>query len=218
MPFKQFIEDYMSPPAAPDSASPLPERTGYLAQHDLFAQVPALRNDICIPDYCYSEPPPSPCDSMNPPPQANDAGPLLNAWFGPAHTISPLHHDPHHNIFAQVVGYKYIRLYAPAETPRLYPRGRGANGVDMSNTSRIEVEKGMHVWEGWRGWDGFDPELVNGDVEERKREWEAEFPQFREARYVECVLGPGECLYIPRGWWHYVRSLSPSFSVSFWWD
>ncbi len=33
----------------------------------------------------------------------------------------------------------------------------------------------------------------------------------------QCVLAPGECLYIPRHCWHYVRSLSPSFSVSFWW-
>jgi ribosomal protein L16 Arg81 hydroxylase len=24
-------------------------------------------------------------------------------------------------------------------------------------------------------------------------------------------------LYIPPFWWHYVRALTPSFSVSFWW-
>ncbi|KAI5279688.1 hypothetical protein KEM54_004058, partial [Ascosphaera aggregata] len=35
--------------------------TGYLAQHDLLAQIPALRNDIAIPDYCYVDaPPPEP--------------------------------------------------------------------------------------------------------------------------------------------------------------
>ena len=31
------------------------------------------------------------------------------------------------------------------------------------------------------------------------------------------VLQPGEMLYIPPRWWHYVKSLSVSFSVSFWW-
>ena len=35
--------------------------------------------------------------------------------------------------------------------------------------------------------------------------------------FHQCVLGPGELLYIPRHAWHYVRSLETSFSVSFWW-
>jgi len=57
-----------------------------------------------------------------------------------------------------------------------------------------------------------------GELEVRRREFEEEFPLFRDAEFVEGVLGPGECLYIPVGWWHYVRSVSPSFSVSFWWN
>lgn len=46
-----------------------------------------LRKDILIPDYCFC-----------------GGGELqsLNAWFGPAGTVTPLHHDPHHNILAQV--------------------------------------------------------------------------------------------------------------------
>ena len=43
------------------------------------------------------------------------------------------------------------------------------------------------------------------------------YPGFDETPFLHCVLGPGEMLHIPRGWWHYVRSLSRSFSVSFWW-
>lgn len=84
----------------------------YLAQHPLFdqvcmyassytdylklwligltwlgGQINELRDDICIPDYCFV-----------------GGGELrsLNAWFGPAGTVTPLHHDPHHNILAQV--------------------------------------------------------------------------------------------------------------------
>jgi ribosomal protein L16 Arg81 hydroxylase len=44
-----------------------------------------------------------------------------------------------------------------------------------------------------------------------------EFPLFEKAEYVEGIVGPGECLYIPRGWWHFVRSESVSIGVSFWW-
>ena len=35
--------------------------------------------------------------------------------------------------------------------------------------------------------------------------------------FSHAVLGPREVLFIPRHFWHYVRSLEPSFSVSFWW-
>lgn len=44
------------------------------------------------------------------------------------------------------------------------------------------------------------------------------FPKFSEAVYLECVLKPGDMLYIPPKHWHYVKSLSVSFSVSFWWQ
>uniref|UniRef100_A0A8C8HH09 JmjC domain-containing protein 5 n=1 Tax=Oncorhynchus tshawytscha TaxID=74940 RepID=A0A8C8HH09_ONCTS len=44
------------------------------------------------------------------------------------------------------------------------------------------------------------------------------FPEFVKAPYLECVLQPGEVLFIPVKHWHYVRSLELSFSVSFWWS
>ncbi|KAJ9164403.1 hypothetical protein P3X46_023981 [Hevea brasiliensis] len=90
----------------------------YLAQHPLFDQINKLRNDICIPDYCFV-----------------GGGGLrsLNAWFGPAGTVTPLHHDPHHNILAQVVGKKYIRLYPASLSEELYPHGE----TMLCNSSRV---------------------------------------------------------------------------------
>ena len=44
------------------------------------------------------------------------------------------------------------------------------------------------------------------------------FPLISKARFEHAVLQPGEMLYIPPKHWHYVRSLSISFSVSFWWQ
>jgi len=35
---------------------------------------------------------------------------------------------------------------------------------------------------------------------------------------MDCILEEGEMLYIPPKWWHYVRSLTMSLSVSFWWS
>ncbi|KAL9006074.1 MAG: hypothetical protein Q9188_001147 [Gyalolechia gomerana] len=183
--FKEFMEKYMM------SEAPDPSRLGYLAQHDLFSQIPSLRNDIAIPDYCYTVPPGSAGTGKLPPPQLEE--PLLNAWFGPARTVSPLHTDPYHNILCQVVGKKYVRLYSPEQTTKLYPKGIEEGGVDMSNTSEVDVEA--------------TAEVLNAD-----------FPLFRQAKYFETILNESECLYIPVGWWHYVRSLSVSFSVSFWWN
>lgn len=32
---------------------------------------------------------------------------------------------------------------------------------------------------------------------------------------IECDIGPGEALFIPVGWWHYVEGLSPTIGLSF---
>ncbi|KAF8477586.1 hypothetical protein BDZ91DRAFT_647698 [Kalaharituber pfeilii] len=198
IPFQQFLHEYILHPM-PTTATTSTEsrrrgKTGYLAQHDLFSQIPALRHDISVPDYCYLTAASDEYEEETEPPD-----PLLNAWFGPAGTISPLHTDPYQNILCQVVGRKYVRLYNPkSETPRLFPLGVGEDGVDMSNTAGVE---------------GKDGEGSKSRTESRRRMHE----EFKKAAYVEGILEPGDGLYIPTGWWHYIRSLDVSFSVSFWW-
>ncbi|KAI8059288.1 hypothetical protein BC940DRAFT_282041 [Gongronella butleri] len=169
MPFHVFVDEHVR------KTQPIPI---YLAQHDLLHQIPRLERDIAVPDYCSVE------TELTDQYTARPRDDLIrNAWFGPAGTVSPLHHDPYHNLLAQVVGRKYVRLYNPSQTHALYP----FTGM-MANASQVDVE---------------EPELD-------------EFPLFASAEYVECVLEPGDVLYIPPKWWHYVRSLSTSFSVSFW--
>ena len=44
------------------------------------------------------------------------------------------------------------------------------------------------------------------------------FPNFEKLdNYWECVLKEGEMLFIPKKYWHFVKSLATSFSISFWW-
>ncbi|KAF2193777.1 Clavaminate synthase-like protein [Zopfia rhizophila CBS 207.26] len=192
------------------------KQTGYLAQHDLFAQIPSLRSDISIPDYCFSDPPPVP---FTPPQTPKLDSPLLNAWFGPRGTISPLHTDPYYNILVQVVGYKYVRLYGPDQSSFLHPLGIDKMGVDMSNTSAVDLDEAMALFSALSPFGSQARREEKGEgVQEQMTKFEKQFPGFTAARYLEGVLGPGECLYLPVGWWHYVRSLTSSFSVSFWFN
>jgi len=41
------------------------------------------------------------------------------------------------------------------------------------------------------------------------------FPMMRDARMVECMLNPGEVLFLPVGCWHFVEGLEVSVTVSF---
>ncbi|KAK4475882.1 hypothetical protein MN116_000656 [Schistosoma mekongi] len=154
---------------------------GYLAQYDIFTQIPELHNDICIPDYCNVT---GDDDDNN---NNNMNSIEMNIWFGPNGTISPLHHDGDRaNLLTQINGYKYVILYPASQTDYLY-----AYHDDMlCNTSRIDLD--------------------NVDYNE--------FPEFSKAYGFHGILSPGEMLYIPPRCWHYVRSLSASFSVNFWWN
>ncbi|XP_053936752.1 bifunctional peptidase and arginyl-hydroxylase JMJD5 isoform X2 [Cuculus canorus] len=146
---------------------------GYLAQHQLFDQIPELKEDINIPDYCCLG-------------EEDEDNITINAWFGPEGTISPLHQDPQQNFLAQVFGRKYLRLCSPQDSENVYPH----ESQMLHNTSQVDVE---------------DPDLVK-------------FPNFPKAAFQSCVLMPGQVLFIPVKYWHYVRSLDTSFSVSFWWS
>lgn len=160
--FSQFLERMWSPECSANLT--------YLAQHPLFDQIKELREDILVPEYCHA-----------------GGGELqsLNAWFGPHGTVTPLHHDPHHNLFAQVLGRKYIRLYPASISEDLYPHTE----TMLSNTSQVDLD--------------------NIDVKE--------FPRIEGLEFMDGILEEGDLLYIPPKWWHYVRSLSISFSASFWW-
>ncbi|KIV78727.1 hypothetical protein PV11_06344 [Exophiala sideris] len=255
VPFRTFLNDYILRGNQARTVPAEDMKTGYLAQHDLLKQIPALRSDIATPDYCFLDAPPAesgtpvalakakgpanktshpsmiPTVASSLPSNSNnddDAGATdldtdvqTNIWFGPSWTISPLHHDPYHNILCQVVGKKYVRLYSPHNSTSLFPRCKDEpaphlselqNGlsasdktsetisagetIDMSNTSQIDVAA-MEL--------------------SPQEDWDEVYPGISTVPYVECILEAGQALYIPIGWWHYVRSCSVGISVSFWW-
>uniref|UniRef100_A0A182PTJ7 JmjC domain-containing protein n=1 Tax=Anopheles epiroticus TaxID=199890 RepID=A0A182PTJ7_9DIPT len=171
MKFRDFLEKHICSELSCNSTETQPAApAAYLAQHDLFDQIPALRADIAVPDYIGR----------------TDSRPRIRAWLGPKGTVSPLHTDPCHNFLCQVFGAKLIILARPEDTEKLYPHDH----FILSNTSQVDA---------------------------RRLDYDR-FPLVRDVRFLRLTLQRGEVLYIPPKWWHYVESLSPSFSVSFWFE
>ena len=52
----------------------------------------------------------------------------------------------------------------------------------------------------------FDPEAPDFE----------KFPLARQATTIECIVNPGELLYVPAGWYHQVRALTFSLSANRW--
>lgn len=100
-------------------------------------------------------------------------------WFGPAGTITPLHHDRQNIFMAQVSGRKLVKLIAPTQTHLVYNHLTVFSQVDCENP--------------------------NFDL----------FPLFQEANVITGILNPGQVLFLPNGWWHYVRALDVSITVTF---
>lgn len=118
----------------------------YMAQYDLLAAVPRLQSDLDDLDYA---------DLINP-----EASVQRNLWIGASGSFTPMHADPYHNLFCQIVGSKRIRL-SSAEQPRAGGPAAGAIAFD-------------------------------------------------------CMLEPGQMLFIPKGWWHEVTGYSFNVSLSHW--
>ena len=92
-------------------------------QHPLFDECPSMLADIATPEWLASTGRGDRYQTM--------------AWIGPAGTVSPLHCDPYHNAFAQVVGSKRVRMYAPG--PDDHARLLLSTDPLQKNTSTADV-------------------------------------------------------------------------------
>jgi len=172
--FRHFIAKYLSASTKKDCWSLLDatnkdnSRIAYLAQHPLLDQIPALYADVER----------TPCGTK----PTN-----VNLWVGTGGTRTPLHYDSYDNLFVQLVGAKYVRLYAREDTPKLYVSKDKSYGL-QGNMSEVDCEM-----------EDFD-----------------KHPMAKDCAFQEVLLLPGDCLFIPSRCWHYVRSLSTSVSINYW--
>jgi ribosomal protein L16 Arg81 hydroxylase len=80
---------------------------------------------------------------------------------------------------------------------------------------------GTHAWlaelVGRKRWILFSPDqrelLYDYKVKPDKPDFER-FPLFRKAKPLEATIGPGDIIFVPGGWPHYVISLDPTISLT----
>lgn len=118
-----------------------------------------------------------------------DVEPLI--WVGNSARIAP-HFDTHENIACSVAGARTFVLFPADQVDNLYigPLDRTMAGPPASLVDPRAVDAGR-------------------------------FPRFEQAVSAArvAVLQPGDAIYMPPLWWHYVESTGPlNVLVNYWWN
>lgn len=107
-------------------------------------------------------------------------------FTGPGRGFPFMHVDypPLHTFSALSYGTKEWILFAPDQTPYLYP---GSRGEGWPVVSQVE--------------NPFEPDLEK-------------FPEFAKASGVQVRQEAGDLIFVPSGWWHTTRSHTPTIAVA----
>ena len=156
---------------------------------DVFCENPRILNDL---------------DDFRPFPVSQSS--YKSLWIGPQGYVTGMHTDPGPTLVFQIVGSKRILLFAPSEGQHVYevPRTEVKKRFAGSPSSRYLEPNDVDTLSGRTGWADVQPFLPDFD----------RYPKFALTQGVECILRPGDTVYIPDGWWHAVHALSLSISVA----
>ena len=118
-----------------------------------------------------------------------------SVWLGLEPTYTPWHRDPNPNLFVQLCSRKTVRVMPPTAGERIFrtvqtelmKRREGTR----PSSSRIRGEEMMQ---------GPERELLHEAV------WSTA-ATLSESTLQEAHLEPGDMLFIPKGWWHSVKSV-----------
>jgi hypothetical protein len=120
-----------------------------------------------------------------------------NIWMGIPPTYTPLHRDPNPNLFVQLASRKCVRLFRPSTGASIFREIQQRIGQSSPSTFR-----GEEMMEG--------PERVALDA--------VVWGQSMGDEGHEVVVSPGDALFIPKGWWHSIKSIGTEVTASVnWW-
>ena len=120
-----------------------------------------------------------------------------NIWMGIPPIYTPLHKDPNPNLFVQLASRKRVRLFGPS--------------IGSSIFRDVQQRIGQYSSASFRG-----AEMMEGP--ERDALEEAVWERDVTTDGFEAIVGPGDALFIPKGWWHSIRSVGTGVTASVnWW-
>ncbi|KAK3316442.1 hypothetical protein B0H66DRAFT_561321 [Apodospora peruviana] len=120
-------------------------------------------------------------------------------WLGLEPTYTTWHRDPNPNLFCQMCSSKVVRVLPPQHGEQVYIEV--LRGLGLPASPRIRGAEMMQ---------GKEKQALQDAI------WGDDAPY----EIKEAVLGPGDTLFIPKGWWHSVKSLEDdgrlNASVNWW--
>ncbi|CAD0083272.1 unnamed protein product [Aureobasidium vineae] len=122
-------------------------------------------------------------------------------WLGRAPTYTPLHRDPNPNLFVQLAGKKQVRLFKPDVGNAIFYHVQTTIGGAANATMR-----GAEMME------GAERTALEQAV------WNPSSGAFWMSQGLQCEVGPGDGLFIPKGWWHSIKGVGQGMigSVNWW--
>jgi len=113
--------------------------------------------------------------------------------------------DPYENIYTVIRGAKHFTLLPPTEgwclKERTYPHAAYARS---NLTSQLDLVPSPPTVPVVRWSSVLDP-TVPGNLPP-------------EAHPINITVQAGETLYLPAGWWHYVRQSEVTIAINYWYD
>ncbi|THH33695.1 hypothetical protein EUX98_g611 [Antrodiella citrinella] len=137
--------------------------------------------------------------------EALDSTPdAVNLWIGDQRSVTSIHSDPYENIYTVVRGSKTFTLLPPTEgwclAERTYPHAQYKRTEPYSRLTLVPSQGTAPI-----RWSSVADPNLPGALN-------------AEAHPMEITVGPGESLYLPAGWWHYVRQSGVTIAVNYWYD
>ncbi|KAI0720305.1 Clavaminate synthase-like protein [Cerioporus squamosus] len=137
--------------------------------------------------------------------EALDKSPdAVNLWIGDENSVTSIHSDPYENIYTVIRGSKHFTLLPPTEGWCLQAAISSCDIQPILPSSEVKLIPSPPSTPLVR-WSSVADPTAPGALP-------------AEAHPIHITVKAGETLYLPAGWWHYVRQEGFTVAANYWYD